>query len=184
MSVALAALAFAAVLFAWFCLFKVIPDALMAMFRFRLGRQRDELALEIHNDAFSDSEAAEQLVQDIEGFIELAPQISPLHIGLMRVSEIGVPEPEAEHIRLDELLPEDRQRLEARIRKIDQLLADHALLETPSGWITLLIAVPVALVVVAFRRLSDGAYAGTLVGGLRRRFSEGASELACREHLV
>jgi len=184
MSIALAVLAFSAVLFAWFCLFKVIPDSLMAMFRFRLGKQRDELAVEIHNGAFSNREPAEQVVQDIDGFIELAPQISPLHIGLMRVSEVGIPEPEGEHIRLGELLPEERERLEARMRKIQQLLADHALLETPSGWLTLLIAVPVALVVVLFRRLSDRAYAGTLVGGLRRRFSEGASELACREHLV
>lgn len=184
MSIFLSFIAVLIAVFAWVCLFKLIPDSLMAMFRFRLWRERDELAVEVHRGVFTDSEPAEQIMRDIEGFIELAPQLSPLHIGLMRVSEVGIAELETDHIRLGDLVPEERERLETRMRRVSQLVADHVLLETPSGWLTLLLGVPVAVLVILFRRLNHKGYAGTLVGGLRRRFSEGASELACREHLA
>jgi hypothetical protein len=184
MSIFLSLLAILIALFTWVCLFKLIPDSLMAMFRFRLWRQRDELAVEVHSGAFSEAEPAKQIMRDIEGFIGLAPQLSPLHIGLMRLSEVGMLESEHGHIDMRKLSAGERDKLEARMRKVSELVADHVLLETPSGWLTLLLGVPFSLLVILFRKLGDATYAGTLIGGLRRRSSEGAAELACREHLV
>jgi hypothetical protein len=184
MSVLLTFVAILVALFAWFCLFKLIPDSLMAMFRHRLWRQRDGIAAEIRNGVYSDAAPAERIMRDIEGFIVLAPQLSPLHIGMMRASEIGISRPQGSRIGLADLRQEERESLEARMVKVSDLVADHAMLETPSGWLTLLFGAPFALVVVLTRRLQQKGYAGTLLGGLRRRFSEGASDLACREHPV
>jgi hypothetical protein len=185
MSVFLAVVAFAAVLFAWFCLFKVIPDSLMAMFRFRLWRERDAIAMEIFEDRYSDPEVAEEIAREVENFIDLAPQLSPLHIGLMRVSEIGMSEHEEDYWRkLNDLEPVEREALEDHMGKINELVANHVMLETPSGWLTLLLGLPIATAVVLFRKVSQKNYAGSLMGGLRRRFSDGSRELACREHLA
>jgi hypothetical protein len=184
MSIFLSFIAILIALFAWACLFKLIPDSLMAMFRHRLWRERDALAAEVRSGVYSNAAPAEKIMRDTEGFVELAPQLSPLHLAMMRASEVGISKPEGARIGLADLHPEERERLEARMGKISNLVADHILLETPSGWLTLICGVPVALVVVLFRRLGRDGYGGTLIGGLRRRFSEGASDLACREHLV
>jgi hypothetical protein len=184
MSVFLSFIAILVALFAWVCLFRLIPDSLMAMFRHRLWRQRDALAAEIRNGVYFNRAPAERIMRDIEGFIELAPQLSPMHIAMMRASEIGIAKPESGlRNALAELHPEERSSLEGRMKKVSDLVGNHVLLETPSGWFTLMLA-PLALAVVLFRRLKQKGYGGTLVGGLRRRFSEGASDLACREHLV
>ncbi len=176
-----------AMLFSWVCLFKIFPDSLLAMFRFRLWKERDELAREVRLGSYAESKPAEQVVGLIEDFIELAPQLSPLHIGLMRLSELGMREEHVGYIELKELLPDERSRLEARLRKVNDLVANHAMLETPSGWGILIVGlpfVPFAMIFLALRKLLKGGYGGSLLGWLRRLFSEGSRELACREHLV
>jgi len=184
MNVFLGFLAVSIVVAAWIILFKVIPDSLMAMFRFRLWKQRDDLAAELRESRFSEQAPAEKVIELVEAHIVLAAQLSPMHIALMRISELGMPEPTDGYIDLGALPSDERALLERRLERINQLVADHVLLETPSGWLTVVFGIPLAAVVVVFKRLKRNGYGGTLIGGLRRRLSDGSRELTCRERVV
>ncbi|HWP32525.1 MAG TPA: hypothetical protein VNL97_02145 [Solirubrobacterales bacterium] len=189
MNVFLSLIAILIAVLSWICLFKVIPDSLLAMFRFRLRRERDELAVEVLSGFYSNPGPAEEVIRDVETFMEIAPQLSPLHILLMRFAEIGTNVRDEHPLPLlDDLAPHEREQLEKRMMRISDRVGDHVLLETPSGWITLILGLPVAIAVVLFKefrqRNGRNRFLATLIGGLRRRFSEGAGELACREHLV
>jgi hypothetical protein len=187
MTLLIAAALIAIMIFSWVCLFKIFPDSLLAMFRFRLWKERDELAREVRKGAYAESKPAEQVVELIGDFIDLAPQLSPLHIGLMRLSEVGMREEHMGIIDLKALSPEERNRLEARLEEVNDLVANHAMLETPSGWGIMILGlpfVPFAMIFLALQKLLKKGYGGSLLGWLRRLFSEGSRELACREHLA
>ncbi|HEY8082849.1 MAG TPA: hypothetical protein VIE64_04745 [Solirubrobacterales bacterium] len=171
----------AVALFVWICLFKVIPSALLSMFRYRLWRQRDDLAAEIRRGTFEHRGAAEGVLERIECFIRLAPELSPLHIWLMRGSALGVDLPEPPQLDFDGLSPKERDLLAKHLEKLSDALTGHALFETPSGWITVLLGLPIGLAVIATRRaLNRDHYEGNLAEGARRRVSEGSFELAAR----
>lgn len=171
----------AVALFVWVCLFKVIPSALLSMFRYRLWRQRDALAEEIRTGKFEHRKQAEGVLERIECFIRLAGELSPLHIWLMRVSMAGVNVPEPKRLDFSPLAPSERELLEKHLAKLSDALTDHVLFETPSGWMTVIVGVPVGLFVIAVRRIFDrDHYNGNLADGARRRVSEGSFELANR----
>ncbi|HEU5253513.1 MAG TPA: hypothetical protein VFU16_09345 [Solirubrobacterales bacterium] len=187
MTVLLALALVGALIFFWVCLFKIFPDSLLAMFRFRLWRERDELAKEVRAEFYAQPEPAEQVVKLIEHYVELAPQLSPLHIVLMRLSELRMQDDHSGYIDLGELEPEERAQLESRMERVNDLLTNHAMLETPSGWGLLLIGlpfVPIAVVVVAIGKVLQKGYGSRFLRWLRRLFSEGSRELACREHFA
>lgn len=171
-------------LFSWVCLFKIIPDCLLSMFRYRLWRQRDELADEIREGAFDHDEAAREILHRIECYIRLAPQLSPLHIGLMRLSLIGVEIKDKSWIPDLSALSEAEQKvLLGRLEQLAETIGNHVLLETPTGWATILfglILLPFALI---YERIRDGhGEFGKLVAEARQRASDGSSELAERRH--
>lgn len=180
MSLLLTIAVIAVSLFAWVCLLKIVPDCLLSMFRYRLWRQRDALAAEIRSGVFDNDHAARQLLFRIECYIRLAPQLSPLHIWLMRISMMGV---ESEPwLDLSGLTDEEREFIEVRKRELERTLGNHVLFETPTGWGVVLMTFPIRILISLFRTRSKNGQ------GKRqrpsdealRRASQASSELANR----
>lgn len=171
----------ASILFAWICVFYILPSSLMSMFRYRLWEQRDELATEIRNGAFADPHPAECLLARIESFIRQAPHFSALNIGLMRVSAKPVDKASfVDDLHFDDLTTAEREILEKRLLEFYKTVTQHVLLETPSGWLTTMVALPIGVTVLISRRLRHDP-SGTLADGARRRVSQGSLELAQKE---
>lgn len=173
------------VLLAWVCIFKIIPDCMLSMFRYRLWRQRDDLAQDIRDGVFQHKEPALEVLGHIECFIRLAPQLSPLHILLMRLSMAGI-ETERASWKPDYrgLLEAEHHNLDQRLNRLERTIANHVLLETPTGWATValgLFALPLALGIEILRD-RRAAEPKILIEEARRRASEGSSELAERRH--
>lgn len=173
----------AVVFFVWACLFWILPSALMGMFRNRLWRQRDALMAEIRKGAFQNPEQARWVARHIECYIHLAPQLSPLHIGLMRLSMIGTDLEDPEEPDLNALLPAERGLLEKRLDRFSSTLVSHVLFETPSGWLTVFVGIPIGLCVLLVRRIKRDGHGGTLSDGAKRRVTEGSSELINRKRV-
>jgi hypothetical protein len=170
----------ASLLFAWVCLFHIIPSCLMSMFRYRLWRQRDGLAGEIRNGKFANPEQAECLVDLIERFIRLAPQFSAFRIALARESAaISREEPPATDFDLSGLDESEREIFESYREDFFKTVFDHVFFETPSGWLavaSVLLFAPVILLLQLIRR--DDHDQWTLTDDARRRVSQGSVELA------
>src|SRR4051794_24687215 len=129
MDVLLTIAVIAVALFVWICLFKVIPSALLSMFRYRLWRQRDELAAEIRAGEFEHRKQAEGVLARIECFIKLAAELSPLHIWLMRGSMVGVDVQEQERLDFSALAVDEHKVLERHLERLSSSLTDHVLFE-------------------------------------------------------
>lgn len=167
-------------LFAWLTLFKIIPDCLLSMFRYRLWRQRDELAAEIRNGGYRNDQPARQLLLRIECYIRIAPQLSPLHIALMRLSMMGVEQ--EPWLDLRGVTGSELRKLELRLHDLARTLGNHVLFETPTGWGVVLMASPLWALMWVYRRIGrdgTGTRRRSLESALRRA-SEAASELANR----
>jgi hypothetical protein len=135
-------------LFAWFGLIKIIPSCNLSIFRYRLWRLRDELADEVLDGSFQDAAQPRNLLQFLEGVIELAPELGALKLVAMRWScrHVRIPElfdPET----LDALHPSDRAIIERRLNELQQIAVRHVLFGSPSGWLLTFLAVPTALIV-------------------------------------
>jgi hypothetical protein len=147
--------------FAWVCIFHVIPNCLLSMFRYRLWRQRDELAADIRNGSFERTEAPEELVELMERFIQFAPEFSAARVTLGRIVEglSDVPAPREPLLDMTEMLPEEQEMLGRYMTKFNDSVGDHVLLETPSGWGVVLIGVlllPILIPIALHQLRKDG----------------------------
>lgn len=154
----------ASLLFAWFCLFHIIPSCLLSMFRYRLWRQRDELAAEIRNGSFEQTEAPEDLILLMERFIRFAPEFSAARVTLGRIveglSDLPAPEPLFD---TTEMVPAEKEKLDAYMAEFNDSVGDHVLLETPSGWAVILLSIvllPILVPLALYRRSKDGDFQG------------------------
>jgi hypothetical protein len=151
----------ASLLFAWVCIFHVIPNCLLSMFRYRLWRQRDELAAEIRNGSFDRVEAPEELVELMERFIQFAPEFSAVRVTLGRIIEglSDVPAPREPLLDMSEMVPAEKENLERYLAKFNGSVGDHVLLETPSGWGVVLMGIlllPILIPVALLQLRNDG----------------------------
>lgn len=157
----------AVALFAWFSLVKVVPDCATSRFRYRLWQLRDELVDDVRHDEFSNGERARRFVSSFEWAIEQAADLSALNLILLHISRPH--SDRADPLALDGLDPADAQRLGAYREKFEVAVATKALLGTPSGWIALVLVVPIGLVVTAaqwlFRKDRRG---GGVIARVRR----------------
>jgi hypothetical protein len=181
----LATLALIAVaLFVWACLFKVIPNCLLSLFRYKLWRQRDELAQDIRRGEFEHRKSAEMVLEEIECFIEGAPQLSPFNIGLLYLSARGVVVVPEDRLVLRNLPTDERARLESTLDAFHRTVAKHVLFGTPSGWLVVLLAMPAVPVVLFFRALAhEGKQLTRLKADTRERVSQGSLALMSTEHV-
>jgi hypothetical protein len=176
----------AVALFVWACLFKIIPNCLLSLFRYKLWRQRDELALEIRRDEYEHRESAEMVLEEIECFIEGAPQLSPLNIALLYFCARGVVVVPEDRLILRKLPTDERARLESTLDNFHRAVAKHVLFGTPSGWLTVFLAVPMIPVVLFFRALADEGkqlpQLPRLKADTRERVSQGSLALMSTGH--
>jgi hypothetical protein len=150
-------LVIAVVLFGWFCLFRIIPNCLVSLFRYRLWRKRDALYDEVRTGKFHGTKQAYELVRDMEAFIEGAAELSPVNIGLLWATHRHMPTPD-EVIDMKSMDARDRRRLTKHLIAFQKDIAKHVFLETPSGWILTLLASPLiglALLASAFQRMRN-----------------------------
>ena len=174
----------AVALFVWACFFKVIPNCLLSLFRYKLWRQRDELAREIRRGEFEHRKSAEMVLEEIECFIEGAPQLSPLNIGLLYLSARGVVVVPEDRLILRKLPADERARLESTLDDFHRSVAMHVLFGTPSGWLVVLLAVPMVPVVLFFRALAnEGKQLPRLKADTRERVSQGSLALMSTGHV-
>lgn len=138
----------ASLLFAWVCLFHVVPSNLTSMFRFRIWCQRDELSAAIRAGEFSDVDQAERLLALMESFVRLAPQFSAFRITLARFSALSIRAEQPKMFDISELPPEEQQRFRKRLEKFNDTVANHVLFETPSGWLVLAISLLLAPILI------------------------------------
>lgn len=139
----------AVVLFGWFCLFRIIPNCLVSLFRYRIWRKRDALYDEIRAGKFHGTKQAYELVRDMEAFIEGARELSPLNIGLLLLAHRRLPIPD-EVIDMKSMDARDKRRLGKHLVAFQKEIVKHVFLETPSGWILTLLASPlIALALLA-----------------------------------
>lgn len=174
----------AVAVFAWACLFKVIPNCLLSLFRYKLWRQRDQLAREIRCGEYEHRESAEMVLEEIECFIEGAAQLSPLNIGLLYLSARGVVVVPEDRLILQKLPADERARLESTLDDFHRTVAKHVLIGTPSGWLVTFLAVPAVPVVLFFRALADeGKQLARLKADTRERVSQGSLALMSTGHV-
>jgi hypothetical protein len=174
----------AVAVFVWACLFKVIPNCLLSLFRYKLWRQRDQLAREIRCGEYEHRESAEMVLGEIECFIEGAAQLSPLNIGLLYLSARGIVVVPEDRLILQKLPADERARLESTLDDFHRAVAKHVLLGTPSGWLVTFLAVPVVPVVLFFRVLADeGKQLARLKADTRERVSQGSLALMSTGHV-
>lgn len=173
----------AVALFVWACFFKIIPNCLLSLFRYKLWRQRDQLAREIRCGEYEHRESAEMVLVEIECFIEGAPQLSPLNIALLYLSARGVVVVPEDRLILRKLPADERARLEGKLDEFHRAVARHVLCGTPSGWLVMSLAVPIVPVVLFFRALADeGKQLPRLKADTRERVSQGSLALMSTGH--
>lgn len=130
------------VVFAWYCAFKIIPTCLLSIFRYRLWRLRDEIVDEIRHGKYHGTKQPRALARDIECFIEGAPDISPLNIGLLFLSSWGVHPPADDLFDFSDADRRDQRRLSKHVNEFQRTLTRHVFLHTPSGWLLIAPALP------------------------------------------
>lgn len=158
-----------ALLFAWACVFYVIPSCLMSIFRYRLWRQRDELAADIRNGTFAHDGVPDRLVELIESFIQFAPEFSAARILLARLVEAwsDVPASPRETLDMSEMLPTEQEHLEEYLTKFNDTVGNHLIFETPSGWLFLLVCLLLSPILVPLMLYLVERYDGTFHGPRR-----------------
>lgn len=175
MTVLLTIAMFASLLFAWICLFNILPALLTSMFQYRLARQRDDLALAILKGEFEVSEPAERMVAMMGGFIQIASDITVFRALIARAATAVSRPPISDEFDYGEATPEDRVDLERRFQAFSRTVSNHALFETPSGWAFVLIALVLALPLLALRAIRPSDL--TLKEELYEPISEGVRDL-------
>ena len=176
MNVVLTLAVFASVLLAWVCLFNILPSCLEAMFRYRLAEQRDELALAVFRGDFQNPEPSERVVRKIEWFMENSSDVTVFRTLIARVvaSTSRIPTPVA--FDYGDMEPSEQQALESSLERFHITVANHALFETPSGWlfvILCLVLAPLILINLKIQR-SDKTFGDEL----REPIAEGVRDLA------
>jgi hypothetical protein len=144
------------VLLAWLSIFVVIPSCSISLLRYRLWQLRDKLAGEIRAGKFSDQDQPQRLILVIEASIKSAhvyslPNMLLLHLFVRKV-ELPTP------FDLDALNADDRRLFERRLEQLEMDTLSRALIGTPSGWVVLMLAVPVALLVTGYKALLGKRY--------------------------
>ncbi len=175
-------------LFAWACVFRLVPGYALSHHRYELWRLRDELADDIRRGAFSDQRQPRQILRLVERSIESLDDISTLNMLLFRVSLRGVRNwsPPWDLAAAD---PADRAQLERQVECLENTLVKHALIGTPSGWLFIIVTLPVAIVVVTIemmvqRRVLPDQTAPTVVSDGRRQSKRRPKAWGTRAGLV
>ena len=144
----------------WVSLFKLVPACSMSLMRYRLWRLRDQLVDEIRQESYDNATAAEILVSRTEAFIEHAPKVSLLNLTLMRLAHRGSPELiDRLTLSMKDLNTDDHARVKAHVDEFENAMLARSMFGTPSGWISILVLVPVSIVIaiaLAFRGRPDG----------------------------
>ncbi len=142
------------VMFAWWAFFKSIPSSAASRFRYRLWAMRDELALELLDGTYEDSEQPQRLLHEIEALIRVAPELTLFRMGLMRLGRIGIsPLPSYQPIKLEALNNSDRQRLAGRMDRVSRAALRYLFTGSPSGWLATVLLVLLVVPIEAIRRL-------------------------------
>ena len=141
-------------LFAWACVFKLVPGYALSHHRYELWRLRDQLADDIRHGAFRDQRQPRQVLRLMERSIENLDDMSTLNMLLFRLSARGVPE-WSPPWDLAAANPSDRKELERRIESLENVLVKHALLGTPSGWLSMFVMLPIAIAATSVEVLTD-----------------------------
>lgn len=165
----------ASVLWAWFCVFWLVPRNLRGMFRYRLWRLRDELADDIRSEEFERTDEPRRVLRAVECFIASADVLTPFRVGMIlalawpkrRMLEDG-----DQPLSLRGLSPDDKKRLGAYIKRFNTTVSHQIFVGSPSGWF---LAIPAWLLAKVLRlivriRHQDGERNGTY--DVQRRTTE------------
>lgn len=154
---------------AWFSVFKIVPDCATSHFRYRLWRLRDCLVDEIRHGEYENAEKPRRLLALIELVIAEAADLSALNLLLAHLAARGV-ERRDDPLGLRGLRVEDASRLQKHRSELEHAMFAKAFAGTPSGWIAMLIAGPLAVIAVVARLAAHGNRdGGSLVARVERR---------------
>ena len=141
-------------LLAWLSLVWIVPSCATSRFRYRAWRIRDEVVDELRAGRYEERDEPEAFVQTVETAIEEAAVLS-----FLKVSMFGIATRKLEFkppFRLDGLSENDATLLRAHITRMDEAAIDKALFGSPSGWIAVVLVLPLLLVSATLRALFRG----------------------------
>jgi hypothetical protein len=155
-------------LLSWLSLAKIIPDCATSHYRYRQWRLRDQLVDEIRHGEYQDAERAGRFVRMFEWSIAQSPDLSVLKLVLLNISRprhVG-----RDPLDLEGLSPDDCAKLRAYRDEYETATVLKAFMGTPSGWICVVLMMPLALLVASVQWLLRG---NRRIGALRGRYSAG-----------
>jgi hypothetical protein len=133
--IALAAILIALTLIAYFAIFVATPSALRTVFCYRLGALRDALVDDTRHGRYENTEQPLRLAHEIELAMAHVDDLSMFNLLSLRIAAHKVAPPPYQGVELDGLSDADRHLLLHHLNDYHRRIAQHALLETPSGWL-------------------------------------------------
>jgi hypothetical protein len=156
-------------LFAWACVFTVVPGCALSRSRYRLWRLRDRLVDAILDDTFEDPVEPQRFLLFVERSITCLPEMSALDLALFMFSSRGIVLTSVLPWDLDRMKASDRAALEPMVWEVKLTVLKHLFTGTPSGWCCLVVLAPILLPVVLYARLGGKRDGKSLVKDMKAR---------------